>query len=134
MSAEIPKGSCNISCAQRGVPAVLRQTGKCVERQGSVLQQSLLSIFFPEFDDRENKEALIFNVYGIAGLLVEWARTKCLNCLKKLYLKFRESMCKELHFVRDNEVRVYGPRNGRLKSNPVEEHDRITVKCEVRRC
>lgn len=71
MSAEIPKGSCNISCAQRGVPAVLRQTGKCVERQGSVLQQSLLSIFFPEFDDRENKEALIFNVYGIAGLLVE---------------------------------------------------------------
>lgn len=120
--------------SRQELPTVLRQTGKCVEWQGSVLHQSLLGIFFPELDGRDSKEALIFNVYGIAGMLVERARTNCLNCLKKLCLKFRDSMCKEMHFVRDNEVYVYGPRNGRLRSNPVEEHTGITVKCEVRRC
>lgn len=116
------------------LPTVLCQSGKCVEWQGSVLHRSLLSIVFPELDDRDGKEALIFKVYGIAGMLVERARTICLNCLKKLCLKFRESMCKEMHLVRDNDVCVYGPRNGRLRSNPVEEHTGITVKCEVRRC
>lgn len=39
-------------------------------------------------------------------------------------------MCRAA-LVRDKEECVYGPRNGRLKSNPVEEHAGITVKCEV---
>lgn len=78
---------------RKELPTVLCQTGKCVQWQGSDLQQSLLSIFFPEFNDRYSKEARILNVYGIAGMLVEWARTKCLNCLKMLCLKFRENMC-----------------------------------------
>lgn len=60
-------------------------------------------------------------------MLVDRARTKCMNCLKELCLKFRNTVCKGLHFVRDNEVCVYGPGNGRLGSNPVEEHAGLTV-------
>lgn len=40
----------------------------------------------------------------MAGMLVDRARTECMNHLKKLCLKFRNNVCRGLHFVRDNEV------------------------------
>lgn len=55
-------------------------------------------------------------------MLVDRPRTKSIDHLKKLCLKFRKNVCKELHFVRHNDVCVYGPGNSRLGSNPVEEH------------
>lgn len=69
----------------------------------------------------------MFNVCGIGGVLVDRARTKCMNCLKKLCLKFRKNVGKGLHFVRDNKVCLYGPGNGRLGSNPVKGHAGLSV-------
>ena len=53
-------------------------------------------------------------------MLVDRARTKCMNRLKKLCLKFRKNVCKGLHFVRDNEVCVYAPGNSRLGKNMLD--------------
>lgn len=59
-------------------------------------------------------------------MILDRARTKCMNLLKKLCLKLRRNTCKGLYFVRDNEVCVYGPGSGRLGSHPVEEHAELT--------